>query len=239
MRKKNIIQFCFKLLIVILTLIVFFIDEEALYPTRAKPISFLGFLWLILMLDFMFQFFPFTFGIRGDKKQFASHYQALKVNDDEFNQNKKRNDHRATVVMIVWLLGNSVALVLYLFNIVREAHLVVLMMLYYLGDLVCVLFYCPFQDLILRSKCCTDCRIYGWGNIFIVTPMAFIFSFYSISLFVIGLALFILWEIRYHAHPERFYKATNGYLKCQGCTEKTCMKRLKIVTKFSKKEETL
>ena len=54
------------------------------------------------------------------------------------------------------------------------------------------------------------------------TPLFFVKTPYSWSLFALSLILLIRWEITFYHHPERFSEKTNDYLRCANCTEKLC-----------------
>jgi hypothetical protein len=54
------------------------------------------------------------------------------------------------------------------------------------------------------------------------SPLLFIRGFYPISLFGLAAVVFIVWEIRFILHPERFYEETNAALNCHNCTDRLC-----------------
>lgn len=133
--------------------------------------------------------------------------------------------------MLIWLSGNAVVGVLYLFEVLDMADLLMLTVFYFLSDYICILIFCPFQTCIMKNKCCVNCRIYDWGHFMMFTPMLFIQNFYSWSLFFTSLVVLIHWEIVYAKHPERFWSGANQTLQCQNCKDKTCQvkNRLKQV----------
>ena len=94
---------------------------------------------------------------------------------------------------------------------------------YYLCDVICIVFYCPFQKIFMKNKCCVTCRIFAWGTIMTVTPLIFIPHFYSWSLVTLALICTILWEVTYYRHPERFCEETNAFLTCASCTDRLCI----------------
>ena len=71
--------------------------------------------------------------------------------------------------------------------------------------------------IIVRNKCCNECRIYNWGHIMYLTPLIFIKSFWTYSLVVVGIFLFIQWEYMNLKHPERFSPISNKTLRCGNC----------------------
>lgn len=66
---------------------------------------------------------------------------------------------------------------------------------YFLCDYVCILIiYCPFQSHIMHNKCCVNCRIYGWGDFMMFTPMVCIRHFFSWTLFWMSVLVLIRWD---------------------------------------------
>ena len=124
--------------------------------------------------------------------------------------------------MLVWLLFNSVFAILYLFEVITEAEMLLLTFFYFLCDLICMLIYCPFQSIIMKNRCCVNCRIYDWGHFMMYTPMLFVPSFFGWSLFFTSCIVLIRWEIAYTSHPERFWHGSNTALRCENCTDRLC-----------------
>lgn len=124
--------------------------------------------------------------------------------------------------MLCWLFFNAIFGILYLLKIIDNTDLLMLTIFYYLCDYICILFYCPFQHLIMKNRCCVNCRIYDWGHFMMFTPMLFIRDFFSWSLFFTSCVVLIHWEIIYAKHPERFWYGSNQRLQCASCSDKTC-----------------
>jgi hypothetical protein len=110
----------------------------------------------------------------------------------------------------------------------RPYILGIVAMAYGVCDIICILFFCPFQTWFMKNRCCTTCRIYNWDFAMLFTPFLFIPSLYTYSL--LGMALLILarWEITYKLHPERFSERTNEALRCKNCTEKLCKHKVQL-----------
>ena len=60
------------------------------------------------------------------------------------------------------------------------------------------------------------------------TPMLFVGSFFSLSLFAMSVLVLINWEIIYALHPERFWSGSNKTLQCINCKDKTCQMKNKL-----------
>lgn len=140
----------------------------------------------------------------------------------------QRMNIRAWIVLLVWLSFNAIFGLLYLLGILIAGDLMMLSVFYYLCDYICILFYCPFQSVIMKNKCCINCRIYDWGHFMMFTPLLFIKNFYSWSLFFTSIVVIIHWEIGFAKHPERFWEGSNQSLQCKNCKEKTCQIKRKL-----------
>ena len=116
----------------------------------------------------------------------------------------------------------------------NERVLFCISMAYSICDMICILFFCPFQQWMMKNKCCGTCRIYNWDFIMMFTPMIFIPSKYNTSLFIVSLILFINWEVLCKLYPERFHEETNMCLSCVNCEEKLCRHK-KTLQKYLKK----
>ena len=93
--------------------------------------------------------------------------------------------------------------------------------IFYVCDLICVLIWCPFR-LILKNRCCTTCRIFNWDHLMMFTPFIFIWGFYTTSLLIMSVLVWLVWEYCVYRYPERFWEYSNKALKCSSCTDKLC-----------------
>ncbi len=182
-------------------------------------------IWIILMAEMIIQILPQSKITMGCLKQFKCNYQEVSrsYNADKLKVYIKKMNEKALVVLVVWLLFNSVFGVLYFQGVIGVKELVLLSIFYYVCDLICIIFWCPFQSLIMKNKCCVTCRIFNWGHFMMYTPMAFIASFFSITLFVTSILILIRWEYVVRKYPERFWEGTSEKLQCVNCTDKMCV----------------
>lgn len=160
---------------------------------------------------------------KGHAYKPVPNYDRLKLFEQVQNMNI-----RAWLVMLVWLCFNAIWGILYLAGVLVEGDLMMLSVFYFLSDYICILFYCPFQSILMKNKCCINCRIYDWGHFMMFTPLLFIKNFYSWSLFFTSVVVIIHWEIGYARHPERFWEGSNQSLQCKNCKEKTCQIKRKL-----------
>lgn len=138
---------------------------------------------------------------------------SIQINQDD----KRQTDRRTGRVLAAWMLVAVGLLAGHRFWRLDDRFCLVLTGLFYIGDLVCLLIWCPFRDVFMKNRCCTQCRIYNWDTWMLVLPLAVTGGFYGLSLFGMALVVTGLWEWNYHRYPERFYPQTNRNLQCGAC----------------------
>ncbi len=106
-------------------------------------------------------------------------------------------------------------------NVLTDPALFMITVFFYVCDLICVLIWCPFR-LIMKNRCCTTCRIFNWDHLMMFTPMLFVRGFYSLSLILMSIAVWLVWELCVMMYPERFWEVSNTALSCANCTDKLC-----------------
>ena len=175
-------------------------------------------IWLFFAVEMLLRFFPSKVESMGCQKQFARYYQQSTKNTVPKLQSAKAT----AIVAGFWLLLNGGIGVLYFFSILDTGMLILVSLLFSVCDMICILFFCPFQTWVMKNKCCVSCRIYNWDYAMMFTPLLFIPNGFTWSLLAIAIALLIKWEILYHRNPERFSETTNVSLSCANCEEKLC-----------------
>ena len=111
---------------------------------------------------------------------------------------------------------------LVLLDVIGRAEIFLICMFFYVCDLICVLFWCPFRVFLMKNRCCTTCRIFNWDHIMMFVPFVFSGGFYGLSLFAMSALVFAVWEAAFHLHPERFWERTNASLRCSQCSDVLC-----------------
>ena len=189
-----------------------------------KGIKPLHLLWLILALEMISKFFPQNITSIGCRKHFKSNYTPCekRSTESEIKLWIKAENIAAKKIFVVWFGGNALVAILYFAKVLSESEMVLLSIFYFVCDLICVLFFCPFQSLIMKNRCCVTCRIFNWDSIMFCTPLLFIRSFFSWSLVFIALVLVVWWEWAYLKYPQRFFERSNENLKCEHCSEHLC-----------------
>ena len=189
--------------------------------------------WFVFGVEMLLRFFPSRLESMGCQKQFARNYKPKGENISPTNQSRKRT----ALVTAVWFALNGVFGALYFAGLFDRGILILIAIGYSVCDIICILFFCPFQTWFMKNRCCTTCRIYNWDFAMMFTPLVFIPSIYTYSLLGCALILLARWEITYRLYPERFSTATNDCLDCSNCEEKLCSHK-KQLQGFLKKYKT-
>lgn len=185
------------------------------------PSVMLVLIWLVFIVEMILRFFPSNLESMGCQKQFSRNY--IPTNKQlERQLNPGESNNSTLVVVSSWIALNSVVFLLFFLQLIDEGLLLLIALAYSVCDMICILFFCPFQEWMMKNKCCGSCRIYNWDYAMMFTPLILVKDFYSWSLFAVAIILLITWEIFYKVHPERFYENTNAGLSCKNCPEKLC-----------------
>ena len=182
-----------------------------------KQPAILTFIWVVFVIEMILRFFPSKFESMGCQKQFKKNFIATD------SETPKNQPFKVTLlVAAVWILLNAAIGALFFLNVIDQGILLLISLAYSVCDMICILFFCPFQTWFMKNKCCGSCRIYNWDYIMMFTPLVFIKNIYARSLFLIAFALFVCWELSFYIHPKRFSEETNACLSCANCKEKLC-----------------
>ena len=190
-----------------------------------KQFSLLHILWVIWLIDMLSQLIPMRKTIAlGSYKVFRQRFRPAigQVSKDALRKHIVATTRSAYKVMLVWIALIAALGVLKYWGILRDAHLFLVSVAFYVCDLICVLVWCPFR-LMMGNKCCTTCRIFNWDHLMMFTPMIYVRGFYSWSLLGVSVVVWIVWELVVAFHPERFWEKSNVALKCSECTDKLCI----------------
>ena len=213
--------------------ILLFLEQDFFGSLRTGGLHVLHLLWFLFVFMMLRHLFPpSTFSMSLRKSERDTCREAEGYDREKLRAYVREENRKAVVLMIYWVVFNLVFFILYLTGVLDKADLLMISVFYFLGDYVCILLFCPYQTYIMHSGCCVNCRAYDWGHLFMFTPMLFYFSFYSFSLFLLGLAVFIRWEVLFLKHPERFWAGSNLALRCNECGEKTCRHKKALAAHF-------
>ncbi len=181
-------------------------------------------LWLVWVVDMIQQIIPLKNHLAlGSQKLFANRFRPIreKVNVKTLRNHVVTTTKAAYRVFILWAAVIAGLGVLYYCDVIGKIGLFMVSVGFYVCDLICVLIWCPFR-LIMKNKCCTTCRIFNWDHLMMFSPLVFVGGFFSLSLVVMAILAFLVWELCVMLYPERFFEMTNLALKCSECTDKLC-----------------
>ncbi|MBQ8431521.1 MAG: hypothetical protein IJX28_01420 [Clostridia bacterium] len=188
-----------------------------LFQGYEKDVWVLGIVCLVFITEMAFRFFPSKLESPGCQKQFKRNYQPTGETTPILQSWK-----RTLAVVLAWVGLNGIIGILYFTQVIDAGILILISLAYSVCDMICILFFCPFQIWFMKNRCCTVCRIYNWDYAMMFTPLVFIPNLYTWSLLGVSLLLLLRWELSLRRHPERFSDATNACLNCKNCEEKLC-----------------
>ena len=238
--KFYLLKFAFRVSIFLGVLSLYIKDRDLMGSFMTKPFwhefTLIHLIWFVFMGIMIMHLIPNNRLSMAWKKAKETEYRPTERYDElELYRFIQKQNVAAWKVMLVWLCFNAVWGALYLFGVLTASDLLMLTVFYFLCDYICILFFCPFQTVLMKNKCCINCRIYDWGHFMMFTPMLFIKNFYCWSLFFTSLVVLIHWEISYAKHPERFWEGSNKTLQCRNCKERTCQIKRKLKGNGAKK----
>jgi len=215
------------IVLLICSMLCFFAPQEFAVLEGAtfflKP-SLLHILWLIWVADMIQQIVPLKNELPlGSMKLFASRFHPIrgKINYEALREYIITTTKAAYKVFLLWCGLLTVIGILYYTRVLNKPVLFLISVIFYVCDLICVLIWCPFR-LMMRTRCCTTCRIFNWDHLMMFSPMVFMGGFYAMSLVLTALAAWLVWELCVMMYPERFWDKSNLALKCSECTDKLC-----------------
>lgn len=197
-----------------------------LFGGLEKSLAFLMLIWTVFLVEMILRFFPTKIESLGCEKQFARNFKLNK--NAEIVSFQGVNTKSILVVIAFWAALNTTIGILYLTNIIDKGILLLISLAYAVCDMICILFFCPFQTWIMKNKCCVSCRIYNWDFAMIFTPLIFIKNAFTWSLLALAIILLIKWEIIHKRYPERFIESKNANLSCANCDEKLCQHKKQL-----------
>lgn len=191
-------------------------------------------LWVIFFVEMLFRFLPSRLESPGCQKVFHKRFIPTE------RKNVKLNTWRSTLaVAAAWIALNGIIGALYFTHIIDKGILILISLAYSVCDMICILFFCPFQTWFMKNRCCVTCRIYNWDYAMMFTPLVFINNIFAQSLFAVSLLLLLVWELTVRFHPERFSEEANACLSCANCTEKLCHHKKQLRSFIRKNKDKL
>lgn len=231
LRKLYEKEFIFKCILVVAAFVLFFFAPECFdvidgmgFFTRFSP---LHIMWAIWMYEMILKLLPYRKALPiGAQKHFLEFFKPTEI----FSKAKleayiKSCGRMVFKVALAWGILIAGIGALYFTKVINKSILFLISMLFYLSDIICVLFWCPFREFLMKNRCCTTCRIYNWDHFMMFSPFIFIPGFYTWSLLGLGIIILIIWESGFVNHPERYWEGSNKALRCSHCTDRLCKER--------------
>ena len=230
------VKFAFRIIAFIILICLYVADRDRFYEyTEASPLesfNFMHLMWCVFMGLMLLHIFPPRIMSMGAGKIRRSNYVPVEGYSEEKLLKYVQNENRkAWKVMLFWFAANGTFGALFFAGLIGKAELLLLTTIYFISDYICILIFCPFQTFGQRDRCCVACRIYDWGHFFMFTPMLFMGNFYGISLFCMGSAVIVHWEVMFTMHPERFWDGSNQAIRCANCHDRTCTIKREVTGK--------
>ena len=119
-----------------------------LFVAYEKMPRLLSFIWVVYAVEMFLRFFPSKLESPGCQKQFARNYKPTGETEPRLQSWK-----RTLIVIVAWVALNSVFGVLYFTHIIDQGMLVLVSLAYGVGDMICILFFCPFQTWMMKNRC--------------------------------------------------------------------------------------
>lgn len=223
---KLVLRFAFFVCATLLYISAKLQNASGAFGGYEKSPPLLALIWCVYAIEMAFRFFPSRLESPGCQKQFEKSFKPTGEKVPELQSWK-----RTLSVALSWLILNAAIGALYYTHVIDAGILVLISLAYGVCDMICILFFCPFQTWFMKNRCCTECRIYNWDFAMMFTPFLFIPHWYTYSLLLMSLMLLFRWEMTYRLHPERFSEKTNACISCKNCTEKLC-KHKKHIRQF-------
>jgi len=227
-RKRYIVRLIGRCIVfVICCVLCFFAPQEFAVLDKGNffsQISLLHVLWLIWVADTVQQILPIKNKLPlGSQKLFANRFKPIrdKINHEALRSYIQSTTKAAYKVLILWAALIAGIGVLYFCGILNKTGLFMISAGFYVCDLICVLIWCPFR-LLMKTRCCTTCRIFNWDHLMMFSPLIFMGGFFANSLVILALLAWLIWELCIMMYPERFWDKSNAALKCSECTDKLC-----------------
>ena len=217
----HFVKLAIRFSLVVAVLVIYIVnrawDSDTILGDTTTDWIVLSVIFAMFVVEIILRFFPSKMESHGCQKQFKRNFIATQETVPNRQSWKK-----TLIVAVVWFALNGGIGAMYFCKVIDKGILLLISLAYSVCDMICILFFCPFQVLIMKNKCCGTCRIYNWDFAMMFTPLIFVLHVFTLGLVVASLALLIEWEIIYHVHPERFTENTNNALACANCKEKLC-----------------
>lgn len=227
----------FRSLLFLATFLLYLIEKPAEIMDLSAFRWDLAIIWILFVVEMILRFFPSRLESMGCQKQFSRNYRP--ADSTASRELPEQARHSVLIVSLSWIGLNALIGLLYFSGVIDQFVLLLICLAYSVCDMICILFFCPFQTWMMKNKCCGTCRIYNWDYAMMFTPLLFVPSLYTWSLLGIAILLLVTWEVFYKRHPERFSESANAALSCANCPEKLCHHKKQLHRFWTREKERL
>ena len=127
---------------------------DILHLNFKNEIWILAVIWVAYAVEMALRFFPAKLESMGCQKQFSRNYKPTGTTEKPTLTSKKR----VWAVVAAWAALNGCIGALYFAGVIDRDVLVLISLAYGVCDMICILFFCPFQEWFLKNRCCTVCH---------------------------------------------------------------------------------
>jgi len=218
----------FALLLNTIIFVVFFEDLIYVVEDYLFPLFFIYFI-----LDSIGVILPmYNDAIYSSKMQKSIYVEVPNYNNSKLRELVRRDNRIAIVIFLLYFgMITMIGLAYTHFSWFDRKFIYLIFFTLNFSDYFCIMLWCPFRELFLKNSCCNTCRISNWDRIMKFSILIFIPNVFTITIFIIGVAIFFYWEYHHYVHPERFYRISNQTLWCSHCDKITCGKKHNNVSK--------
>lgn len=223
---KLIFKFSLAFVLLLNTLILYFFYQDTflLIEPYLYPLFFIYF----IVDSFSILIPKYNTDIYSSKMLKSKYVEVENYNKKTLKEIKRRDDKIALLIFVLYFGGIAILGLSYIhFDWFTKIHIYLLFFFFNFSDYFCIMMWCPFRSVFLKNSCCNTCRISNWDRIMKFSILIFIPNIYTISIFILGVFIFLQWEYLYHRHPERFFRLSNETLRCNSCDKVTCGKKSK------------
>ena len=248
--KLHYFKLIYRSLIFISTILLYILNRINVIDKERFPVTSFGIqpiMMVIIFVCFTVEMVARSFPVKnesmGCQKVFKKNYVAF---DNPAAPKEKDLAKRTAFVGVIWVIFNILISIPYFLRLIDRGIMLLIALCFSICDLICILFYCPFQSLMLKNKCCVSCRIYNWDFFMMFSPFAFILfdpamnwfdRSFTVILFSLSVFLLVRWEITHARHPEYFSERTNRNVMCASCHERLCASKIQLRSFLAKNRE--
>ncbi|MBR5261148.1 MAG: hypothetical protein IKV47_03140, partial [Oscillospiraceae bacterium] len=231
-RKIYTSRLVFRIAVLVATVLLYIFAPSQFDVLRGfecfKRFSVFWILWVLWVFDMIMQLIPSKkYWPLGSQKFLKESYKMVKrgIDLDYLKAFIKQANKGMMLVAVVWVLLNLAIGAGHLAGLYDEGVMLIIAVAFYVCDIICVLYWCPFRVWFMKNRCCTTCRIFNWDHIMMCSPLFFVPGVFTWSLCAMALVVFVVWEVTFYLHPERFWEGSNENLQCHNCPDQLCGQR--------------